>query len=41
MTWFRRILTTFRDQAHQRDLDEELRFHLEMREQSNHKSLTT
>jgi hypothetical protein len=35
MTWLRRILTTLRGEAHQRELDDELQFHLAMREQRN------
>jgi hypothetical protein len=35
MIWLRRILRTLQSQAHQGELDEELQFHLAMREQRN------
>jgi hypothetical protein len=35
MSWIRRILTTLRSDAHQREVDEELQFHVDMREQRN------
>ncbi len=35
MGWSRRIRSLFRREAHQRELDEELNFHLSMREQHN------
>jgi hypothetical protein len=35
MKWLRRILRTLQSQAHQGELDEELQFHLAMRERRN------
>ncbi|HEX3986182.1 MAG TPA: ABC transporter permease [Acidobacteriaceae bacterium] len=35
MAWLRRIRSLFRRDVHSRELDEELRFHMEMREQRN------
>jgi len=35
MRWFRRLFLTFRMKGHQREMEEEIRFHLAMREQRN------